>query len=216
MKNVAVILPTYNRAETVKQTIKLLDKHIVIDGKLRFYVGCDGDDDTPEVLSDLRQDIFLNPNPSGSFGANINRLISMAVMDGYDLLLQLDDDHHLKEDLDLNEHARFLVDFEQAGWIRLMGVSYHNFDASLKGMYWYIDWASPELYITSMRPHLKHRRFHETYGMYPEDLKLGETEESFCHQCKNVSEGPSVLIPLDVKTESLWDHVGSSWQLAGK
>lgn len=221
MEPIAVIIPTYNRAEIVGQTIRLLRDNIIYEHGLVFYVGCDGDDNTPEVVQSIdgAQVICLSES-AGSFGANINRLLVYAAHLGHDLFLQLDDDHHLKHPLILDNHARYLNDFELAGWIRLMGVGYHKYNAKLNGLYWYVDWDSPELYITSMRPHLKHRRFLETFGAYPEGLKLGQTEESYCHQCKDVAlttEGtlPSVLVPLDVTTESSWDHVGNSWQSKG-
>jgi len=139
-----------------------------------------------------------------------------------DIMMQMDDDHHLHQDIDLKPHVKKLLEDEEASWIRLMGTAFHSFTATLRGKYWYIDWKSAgdySLYITSNRPHIKHRRFHDFFGKYPVNLSLGETEEAFCHQCRNTAAKlvgidvkiaiPHVLIPL---IEYAWDHVGQSWQ----
>lgn len=212
----AVILPTYNRAETVWQTIDLLQRNLVYSGYVEYFVGCDGDDHTPEKLSDMKYTNILE-EPSGSFGANINRLIKLAIDTGFDFFMQMDDDHWLMEPMDINNFIKDLDRLEDAGWIRLMGIGAHDLRATLKGVYWYVDWDSPELYITSMRPHIKHVRFIESFGFYPEGEKLGLTEEGYCHQCKNsaTEDSPKVLVPLDTRTESSWSHVGKSWQAKG-
>ena len=79
-------------------------------------------------------------------------------------------------------------------------------------------------------PHLKHRRFHDYFGLYPEGMKLGETEEAFCHQCKRKvalwnkrkdkkeddAAPPYVAVPLNSDSETAWMHVGDSWQAKGE
>lgn len=248
--NVSVIIPTYNRPEILLDTLKRLDARVLYDKKLTFYVGNDGDEDIAEFLmTELHPDkwddhlpgeplierlyIYTGPRRAGAaeqgLGANLNMLL-MSTPDT--LLLQMDDDHHLYSILGLNKHVKFLLENEKAGWIRLMGVAHHSYQASLEGEYWFIDWHSSgdySLYIPSNRPHLKHRRFHDTYGYYPVDKTLGETEEGFCHQCRNVvrrweksgrevDELPHVCVPLNtvLHTEKGWKHVGSSWQKKGE
>jgi glycosyltransferase involved in cell wall biosynthesis len=160
-----------------------------------------------------QRDITVIPGPNRGLGANLNRLIA-STPDDY--LFQLDDDHLLLGRLELNRHVIKLRDDQTAGWIRLMGIGYHDYIARLEENYWRIYWQSPEKYIPSNRPHLKHRRFHDHFGLYPEDVSLAETEDGFCDQCKARKGGPAVLVPLDVLTESGWDHVGESWQLKGE
>ena len=95
----------------------------------------------------------------------------------------------------------------------------HNFTATLRGMYWWVDWSSPELYIPSNRAHLKHRCFHAAFGMYPENEKLAATENTFCAQCKALAQTPGpwpqVVVPLGMDTENSWLHVGQSYQKQG-
>jgi len=160
-------------------------------------------------------------DPRKGLGANLNWLLQNC---GTDYVIQMDDDHILLKELDITPHVRKLMEDETAGVVRLMHVAGHRYRANLEGSYWRIDWESPEVYIASNRPHLKHvSRFHGVYGYYPEGLKLGLTEESFCHTCIDLHRqraergmtSPDVLIPLDVQTESGWDHIGHSWQMEG-
>lgn len=140
----------------------------------------------------------------------------------------MDDDHWLVKELDITPHVKKLMEDETAGAIRLMGIGGHRYTATLDGLYWRIDWNSAEVYIASNRPHLKSiSRFHGAYGLYPEGKKLGLTEEMFCHICIDVAKTTlerrwptvDVLIPLDVATESGWqhnEHHGAvSWQARG-
>lgn len=236
--DVAVLIPTYNRVKILIDTIWLLEKNLHYSGKLQYFIGNDGDESIKHALdlSKLENETMMRVNvydgprvtadkPVG-LGDNLNMLIDKAMTWDIDYIFQLDDDHHLVKPMDLDPHVRQLMEHEDAGWIRLMGIGSHHYTATLEGDYWYVHWDSEgpySLYIPSNRPHLKHRRFHEFYGMYPEGLKLGQTEETFCHQCRNVwkkcnkdAKPPSVLVPLNSNSESAWKHVGVSWQSKGE
>lgn len=207
---VDVIIPTYKRDWIVRKTVELLKTNLVYSGKIRFLIGMDGKGSVDKMFAG-HSDIEVIPGPNKGLGANLNRLIDYSKSD---YLFQLDDDHHLEVPLELNRHVKELEWNKKAGWIRLMGVTGHNYKAELKGNYWEIDWNSSELYIPSNRPHLKHKRFHKYYSLYPQKVSLGETEERFCQQCKYRKKRKiKVLIPVN---DIQWNHVGESWQLRGK
>lgn len=226
---VSVLIPTYNRLQIVADTIALLKQMLDYPGPITYWLGVDNDKESALQVAafvlkraGVRVHALNGPrrrgHPHGFLGANINMLLAASRRDN--LLLQMDDDHHLQRRLDLKPHVEILMTDESVGWIRLMGVGFHRYCGCLDGHYWRVNWDSPEVYIPSNRPHLKHRRFHDIFGRYPEGLKLGETEERFCHQCKDRARelpgAPQVVVPLDVMTESSWDHVGLSWQDAGE
>jgi GT2 family glycosyltransferase len=155
----------------------------------------------------------------GGLGANTNAGLRRA-FEQADLVLSMQDDMHLLTPLLLDSHVQRLEEDRAAGFIRLWGVAGHRYAARLDGMYWRILWDSPELYIPSDRPHLKHRRFHDAYGFYPEGRATGDTEEAFCHQCRAValgSGGPDVLIPHGLDVETNFAHMceGSRWRDQG-
>lgn len=209
---ISVLIPTYDRPWILRKVLEGLKKNLVYSGSIKYYIGFDGDKSIAKMFSG-DGDLIAIPGSNRGLGANLNRLIQNATSD---YLLQLDDDHLLIKSLKLDSHIRKLRYDETAGWIRLMGIAYHDYVATLEEQYWRIWWKSPEVYITSNRPHLKHKRFHEHFGLYPEDVSLGETETQFCRQCKILGQGPNVLVPLDMLTESAWQHIGESWQLKGK
>lgn len=230
--SVIVIIPTFNRKAILTQTINLLQKNLKYSGPWRVLVGEDSTDPeeyfganllekSPVPISIHRHDHNLG------LGANLNWLLKANPRN--DFVLQMDDDHWLVQPLDITPHVKKLMEDETAGCIRLMGIGGHSYTATLgRDLYWRISWESAEVYIASNRPHLKSiSRFHGQYGFYPEGEKLGVTEEMFCHNCidrakLNLIQGMrtvDVLIPLDVPTETGWqhnEHHGAiSWQARG-
>lgn len=242
--DVAILIPTYNRVQILIQTITLLEQNLRYSGVKRYFIGNDGDEvikylaealPSSNLLSRISALVgprrkYAKSNKFTGLGANLNMLIKH--VKAFDLMFQLDDDHHLVQPLWLDPHVVELLDNDNIGWIRLMGVSHHHYTATLEGHYWQIHWGSEgpySLYIPSNRPHLKHRRFHDYFGLYPEGMKLGETEEAFCHQCKRTWElwdnnieheadfvPPCVAVPLNSESETAWMHVGDSWQSKGE
>lgn len=218
MNKLAILIPTYNRKDILFRSIKALEWRM--HGVEKFYfVGDDyGDLEQDELDGISESPVTLLTTTMGSLGANLNRLIRMAERMNFEYLLQMDDDHVLTQPIDMAPFVSAVGKGNEIGWIRLMGVGWHNYVARLRGQYWLVDWNSPEVYITSNRPHIKHISFHKHFGMYPEGKKLGETEESFCHQCKDKGKStpsPFVAVPLGFNTETTWEHVGDSWQGKG-
>lgn len=220
LPTIAVLIPTYNRPDIVRTCILRLQEFFRYEGPLVYLVS---DDSSPDLAAQTHQAVELRAvsyfvGPHNGLGANLNYLHRLARDAGWFLTFQMDDDYWLNAPLDLTPHAKKLIDDPTVGVIRLMGIAGHHYVAHLRQGYWHIRWDSPELYIASNRPHLAHSRFYVAYGLYPEGLRLGHTEEAFCHQCRDIYRdvgGPDVVIPLDVPTESAWMHVGDSWQLKG-
>lgn len=229
--SIGVLIPTYNRPNIVVKCIASLGNNLIRNypGEMYFYVSMDGDFDSTIsafMNSSLKRvvgrKIHLIQGPNKGLGANLNHLLK--VSEQREILMSLDDDHILKEPINLKQHVKELLTNPKAGWIRLYWCQGHEYTASLEENYWRIHWDSPFLYIPSFRPHLKHRKFHDYFGMYPENLKLGETEEAFCHQCKNKAKKaliknsnpqiPHVMIPLN-HVDHIFDHMGESWQKKG-
>lgn len=217
----AILIVTYNRAATLRGTLRHLGEHLHYIGPRRVFVADDGsDDETQALVGSIIGAELVQSNRSG-LGANTNAGLRAAF--GFsDYVLQLQDDMHLKAHLDLHPHVERLRDDPTSGFIRLWGVGGHRYTATLEGNHWRVSWNSDELYIPSDRPHLKHRRFHDAYGLYPAGLPTAATEEAWCHQCKNIAREriaenvPSVLVP-QMETERLWEHMhwGDRWRDKG-
>lgn len=217
----AINIVTYQRIETLRTTLARLHNHLWYEGEKRYFVADDGSDDgTQAMLLEEWPDVTLIQSNRNGLGANTNAGLR-ASLGVADYVLQLQDDMHLLVTLDMHPHIERLRDDPTCGFIRLWGVGGHRYKGSLEGNYWRVHWDSDDLYIPSDRPHVKHRRFHEHFGMYPEGLATAHTEEAFCHQCKNRAglDGKQldVFVPQNQLTETTWEHVhwGDRWRDKG-
>lgn len=233
MEKVTVIIPTYNRPEILHGAVQHIQRNLIYDGPIEILIGDDGDDFS-RVLYVAKYtasivDVRAIEGPRKGLGANLNTLIQAA---DSELILQMDDDHYLVKPLDITQYVDDLLQFKnKVGWIRLfLGTEedlnnddpFYNFNAWMMERYWYPVPNRHELYIPSNRPHLKHRRFHDFYGMYSENVKLGETETHFCHVYADGHkihgahpDIPWVAIPVAAPSFDTWAHVGDSWQKQG-
>jgi glycosyltransferase involved in cell wall biosynthesis len=217
----AINIVTYQRIDTLRETLRRLHTHLWYEGEKRYFVADDGSDDGTQamLLEEWPDAVLVQSNRSG-LGANTNAGLR-ASLGVADYVLQLQDDMHLLVTLDMHPHIERLRDDPTCGFIRLWGVGGHRYKGNLEGNYWRIHWDSDDLYIPSDRPHVKHRRFHEHFGVYPEGLATGHTEEAWCHQCKNRAglDGKQldVFVPQNQLTESTWEHVhwGDRWRDKG-
>lgn len=210
--DLALLIITYQRKATLLATIRKLYHHIHYTGHWHVIVADDGSaDGTQDALRTEYPDATLIQSDRAGLGANTNAGLR-AALGVADYVLQLQDDMQPTATIDLHPHVQLLQSDPTAGFVRLWGVGGHAYEGRLEGNYWRIFWHCPELYIPSDRPHIKHRRFHEHYGMYPEGLPTSTTEDAWCHQCKNRAgmEGRQldVFVPQNQLTETTWEHVG--------
>lgn len=217
----AILIITYNRRAILQETLRRLATHLHYVGPRVLVVADDGSDDgTAAMLAADQPDAIHVVSPRVGLGANANAGLRAALARA-DYVLQLQDDMHLLTTLDMHPHVALLRDDPTCGFIRLWGVGGHTYEGRLEGNYWRVYWHSDELYIPSDRPHVKHRRFHEHYGLYPEGLPTASTEEAWCHQAKGRAglEGKQidVFVPQNQLTESTWEHAawGQRWRDAG-
>lgn len=218
--DVAVLIPTFNRAQIVKRTVELLRANVRYSGALHYYVGVDGTDTTPDALSESV--VTLLTPPTGSLGANLNRLIKAAQSD---YLLALDDDHWLMNPIKLDEHVAILRDDITAGWIHLLVDAVGDeandgycFDAQLEFKHWRLRYNPADDWPCSFRAHLSHKRFHVAVGPFSEGLPSGQCEWEFNQRAKQLGIAgklPSVLVPLCAYGFGYWAHVGDSWNRKG-
>jgi len=239
LPDVTVIIPTFNRTKILVENVANIMLNLRGCNK-KVLIGDDGSNvrDTINTLLDYNfpvgkgKPIEVFTGPHRGLGANLNMLIERAETE---VIMQLDDDHILAKLLDVGQYVNDLIANEwRIGWIRLMlgeesdvanPETYYHFEAMNWGRYWYLKADGRELYLASNRPHLKRKDFHtKYYGFYELGMTLGEVEESFCHQYKNVWKRdsgnksialPSVVIPVVAPPFGTWKHVGDSWQKKG-
>lgn len=208
----AILVITYNRRATLRETLARLRQHLYYVGPRQLVIADDGSDDgTQAMLAEEYPDAVLVQSSRVGLGANANAGLRQALTFA-DYIYQSQDDLWLQHHFDLHPHIERLMTDDTCGYVRLWGAGGHRYKGTLEGNHWRIHWDSDELYIPSDRPHVKHRRFHEHFGMYPEGLSTAETEDAWCHGCKSRAgiggKRLDVFVPHGVDIERNFEHAG--------
>lgn len=208
----AIVIVTYQRRATLRETLFRLREHLYYVGPRQVVVADDGSDDgTPQMLAEEYPDAVLVQSARVGLGANANAGLRAAFTFA-DYVYQSQDDLWLQHHFDLHPHIERLLQDPTCGFVRLWGCGGHRYKGNLEGSHWRIHWDSDELYIPSDRPHVKHRRFHDFFGMYPEGYSTAETEDTWCHGCKQRAgiggRQLDVFVPHGVDIERNYEHAG--------
>jgi hypothetical protein len=211
MSGIVVILLTYARTEYAVRTIRAAIRHLR-GPELRWYVADDGSpkDHVDAVIA------ALAGQPSAGFhseklgyGGSANKAWFMA-HELADYTFWLEDDWELTQDLDLTPYADMLQRREDLGMVR-MGYLNLNMRGEVFGefgkLFWKLD-RTADPYVFTGHPSLRHRRFREAYGSYPEGLKPGETELGYAVQYRNV-KGPEIVWPAAFGEYGPFAHIGT-------
>jgi hypothetical protein len=114
----------------------------------------------------------------------------------------------------LYPYAALLMETHEIGMVRL-GVL--NLDVRGRTwahggqVYWKLD-HEPHLEGTPVftgHPSLRHRRYRQAYGDYPEGLLPGETELAYAYRFRQGSQdGPGIVWPAEYPPNGLFGHIG--------
>ncbi len=217
---VAVCIITYDRLREIKMTISALCSHLHYVGEIKWHLA---DDSTPgNYLGTIRNEFptlnftYTKTDRKG-WGTNVNT--ALGYLDKYPYVFLIEDDYVCQRDLDLTAGVALMEANDKIGAVRYDGIAAHSLTLHLEEVetrigrfsYLRIDKDSPHLNVYSNRPHLRHRRFHECYGFYPEGKTLGVTETEFAHRVKDKKHCCDVAVLWD-GIPTAFDHVGASRQ----
>jgi hypothetical protein len=213
---VTVILQTWARTNYALQTIAAARANLRYPD-LRWYVADDGS--RPEhyeaVFAALEGVNLVGAHSERrGYGGNANAAW-MAANEVGALSMWVEDDWCLREPLDLYPYACLLMETAEVGMVRL-GVL--NLD--IRGrtwahggqVYWKLD-REPHLEGTPVftgHPSLRHRRYLDAYGPYPEGLGPGDTELAYAWQFRQgAPDAPGIVWPADLPAGGVFGHVGA-------
>ena len=220
--DLTVLVVTYDRPYEIRETLNALRGHLRYDPNVKWHLADDGSpgsylDDIYRDFADL--DWAWTVTPRLGWGANVNTALR-AISTDYIFLIE--DDYVARHPLDLYSGVALLTARSDLDLVRYDGLAGHV------GLSLWMDEApvagghmpflridtrrSGHLNCYSNRPHLRHRRFHERLGLYPEGLPLGYTEETYAHRVKDVSSPQvSIAVLVDGITQA-FDHIGKTRQ----
>lgn len=210
---IVIIVLTFQRTEYALKTIESAIKHLKYPD-LRWYVSDDGS--KPEhyqsVMEMLKgQNVIGSHSEKLGYGGGANKAWHIA-HEHADLTLFLEDDWNLERELDLTHYAKLLMDYRDIGMVR-MGYLNLNMKGQCIGrdghLYWLLD-RNADSYVFTGHPSLRHRRYREAYGPYPEGLNPGNTELAYASQYRYAQfGGPEIVWPAELGEWGPFGHIGA-------
>lgn len=216
---IVIVLLTYRRTDVALRTIDAAQALLRYAGDLVWYVADDGSppEHVDAVLTRLHDTMpvgrgFLGHHTERrGYGGNANAAWRAA--DAVSpLTFWLEDDWELSRALDLTPYAEALADPE-IGMVRLgylnRGIAGSTVAAAGR-LYWRLyhePVESVELVFTG-HPSLRHTRYRDAYGWYPEGLTPGDTELGYAYEYRTKG-GPWIVWPADWPAAGLFGHIGT-------
>ncbi len=211
---VIVLIITYRRIDLAIETIKSVKEKLIYPN-IGFHIADDGSG--YEYVKALAHEIGPNyeitttDSKRAGVGANMNMGIE-AVLQRADHWLHLEDDWVLKYPLNLTPMVDVLTQDASIGMVRLgrltAGLKAETYSSA--GYVWWQLVRDSNTYVYSGNAALKHRRFHDKYGPYKEQLMPGQTELWYCNRFNITPKGPEILWPGHLSSEQVFHHIGDS------
>lgn len=210
---ITVILQTFARTDYALATIAAAKANLRYSD-LRWYVADDGSEQghVDAVLQAIGPVVGFHSERT-SYGRNTNRAIA-AAMEISPLYLPLEDDWILQEPLDLWCYADLLLTTADIGMVRL---GYLNaglggrLEALRDSLYWRLDdkgGREQSRYAFTGHPGLRHQRYHEAHGLYPENWQPGDTENLYAAQYE-AGKGADIVWPAALGISGPFGHIGA-------
>jgi len=213
---IVILLQTWERTEVALRTIAAAREFLRYPD-LRWYVADDGSrpEHVAAVAAALEGATVIGGHSERlGYGATANKAIR-AAEEVSRLLFFLEDDWELTCPLDLWQYAALLMESHEIGMVRL-----GNLNLDIRGrtwahnglIYWKLD-KEPHIEGTPVftgHPSLRHRRYREAYGWYPEGLGPGDTELAYAYQFRLGSQdAPGIVWPADYPPGGYFGHIGA-------
>lgn len=216
MMPIVVVLLTYQRTAYAVRTVAAARRHLGFAGEIGYYLADDGSD--PAHVAAVREALggaWLVGEHSARRGYGANANAAWRAVDGETpLTLWLEDDWELTAPLDLTPYAHLLQTRDEIGMVRM---GHLNLD--IRGrtwghdgrVYWLFDHAPHHegTPVFTGHPSLRHRRYRECYGWYPEGRSPGDTELAYAYQFRvGPPEGPGIVWPAELGPWGAFAHIG--------
>lgn len=208
---VIIVLITYRRLALALETIRSA-KTMIDYPNIGFHVADDGSgsDYVRRLVEEIGSSYSVTSTDAERAGVGRSMNLGIAAaLSRADLWLHLEDDWVLPRPLDIRPCVRLLLESDHVGMVRLGRLSAGIKAEVIPGAdsaWWGIDIHS-DTYTFNGNPSLRHRRFHDAYGYYPEGLRPGETELAYCAQVHSIS-GPGIVYPTWLSTRDAFQHIG--------
>ena len=224
MDKVTVLIITFARPKMIRKTIYGFLKNQNYNQKdLIFHIADNNTEKraniknyVPSIIADfpyLNWQYTIEKKPG--WGNNANAALKKIKTN---FIFLIEDDREAYNTINLVDGVKLLQEKPNTGIVRYDGIAGH-LDTVLKlkevktdnerFSYCEIDQELSRRPITySNQPHLRHTRFTEYYGLYPENVKLGRCERIYANHVKRNPKGPKICI-LEDGIQNRFNHLGA-------
>lgn len=224
MDKVTILIVTFARPKMIRKTIYgFLKNHNYNLLDLQFHIADNATeqranikDYVPAIIRDFDYlDWSYTIENKPGWGNNVNTAIKKI---NNNFIFLIEDDREAYATIDLVNGVRLLNEKRDVGLVRYDGIAGH-IDTVLRLQevktqdcrfsYCIIDQELSRRPITySNQPHLRHIRFTEYYGLYPENVRLGQCERLYASHIKRNPHGPKIAI-LEDGIQNRFRHLGA-------
>jgi len=213
----SIAIVAHNRPNLAARTVKSICEYLEPNNSVFWYIG--EDSGNKEVISAVLDclavygfDHFsyhcedMSPN-NYHCGNSWNLALKMAHQKS-DVVLWMEDDWELRHSLDISAYLSLLRENNNVGIVRLghMPVGSALFSVGYKGIH-YLRFEKTTQYAYSGNPHLRHKRFVDSYGYFSEKLNPGNIEVELDGRVRGKS-GPEIWWPIDLGGWGVFGHIG--------
>jgi hypothetical protein len=197
---VVILLVTFKRTDCAVRTVLGLKKNLEYPN-LSWHVADDGSGPSHQdaIIEAIGDDSWTLTDAQQRAGTGFNRNTGLqAAFERSPFVLHIEDDWELKYPYNLCPAVCVLQNHQDIGMIRLGYIEYGHLARSVllcDLVWWELQKNSGHGFVFAGHPHLLHRRFHDAYGWYPQNLLPGMTEAGFASKVIG-KEGPKVLYPI--------------------
>lgn len=224
MNEITVCFVTFARPKIIRKTIYgFLKNNDLNVRKMDFHIA-DNDTEKRTDMTNYIADIIKDYSyldwsytveKQPGWGNNVNTALRSIKTD---FVFLIEDDRCAREAINLTQGIHLLQNKKDIGIVRYDGIAGHTGThlvlhemkiPDYKFSYCIIDHKQSARPITySNQPHLRHKRFTDYYGYYPENVKLGMCEKKYAVHVKRNPKGPKIAILAD-GIQNKFHHLGA-------
>lgn len=210
---VVVLLITFERTDVALATIKGIQERIRYPN-LSWHISDDGSngDHVAKLVEAIGPDVEITISDSKrhSVGKSMNIGIAKC-LERADMWLHWEDDWVPNMEIDLVPCVELLQDNEEIGMIRLGRLQTDLYGHVIVGgdrLWWRLD-KNKSLWTWVGHAAMRHRRFYDAYGVYPEGQTPGITELGMQANVQ-YNPGPDIVWPAWLRYD-ICDHIGDGY-----
>ncbi len=210
---VILLLITYERTDVALETIKGIKARLSYPN-LGWHIADDGSngDHIQKLANEIGPEFEISTSNTGghSVGKSMNEGVARC-LERADIWLHWEDDWVPNMDINLIPCVELLQQNEDVGMIRLGRLSAGLHGQVIVGgdrLWWLLD-KTKDLWAWTGHAAMRHRRFHDAYGVYKEGLTPGKTELCFQDVFLHTG-GPDIVWPAWLRYD-ICDHIGDGY-----